>query len=91
MMKFFKFFKLNKYRVLEENKLFYPEERVFLLFWCRYYHSVDVRISVMGVELYFDNLEDELKILSKLSPHKYIVHLQESFVFGNKIYLQYEW
>ena len=70
MMKFLKFFKLNKYRVLEENKLFYPEERVFLLFWCRYYHSVDVRIDVIGVELYFDNLEDAKEYICSLSKNE---------------------
>lgn len=40
---------------------------------------------------YFDNLEDEQVVLSKLSPHKHISNLQESFIFGKKIYLEYEY
>lgn len=68
-MELFKF-KLNKYRIVEENKLFYPEERFLLIFWRRYYHSVDVRISVMGVELYFDNLEDAKEYICSLSKMK---------------------
>ena len=62
-MELFKF-KLNKYRIVEENKLFYPEERFLLIFWRRYYHSV------MGVELYFDNLEDAKEYICSLSKNE---------------------
>jgi serine/threonine protein kinase len=40
---------------------------------------------------YFDNLEEELNILLSLSPHKHIINLNKSFIFGQKIYLEYEY
>jgi serine/threonine protein kinase len=40
---------------------------------------------------YFENLNDELTILSQLSSHKHIIQIQESFIFGQKIYIEYEY
>ena len=40
---------------------------------------------------YYDNLEDELKILSSIPKHKHIIDIQNSFIFDKKIYVEYEY
>ena len=50
-----KFFKLNKYRIVEEDNKFYPEERFLLIFWCRY-SKLDL-IFLEGDDIFFETLE----------------------------------
>lgn len=40
---------------------------------------------------YFNNLKEEVEILTKLFPHKHIIHINENFIFDKKIYLEYEY
>jgi len=40
---------------------------------------------------YYDNLEDELNILSSIPKHKHIIDIQNSFIFDKKIYVEYEY
>lgn len=40
---------------------------------------------------YYDNLEDELNILSTIPKHNHIINVQNSFIFDKKIYIEYEY
>ena len=64
-MKFLKFFKLNKYRVLEENKLFYPEERVFLLFWSERLNNITCITYTTYMTTCLKSAEKKLQLLNE--------------------------
>ena len=56
---------MNKYRIVQEGNKFYPEERVFSVFWVRYGAFVD-NIDINEDE-YFRTLEDAKEYIRSLS------------------------
>ena len=40
---------------------------------------------------YFDYLNDEIHVLSKIPRHPHIIHVENAFVFGKKIFIEYEY
>ena len=54
-------FKLSKYRIVQENGYFYPESKVFYLFWSRYIYTFS------SDEVRFDSLDKAENYLRKVT------------------------
>ena len=57
-----------KYRIIQEGNKFYPEERVFLVFWSRFNAFVD-NPDICEDE-YFHTLEDAKEYICSLSKNE---------------------